>query len=163
MTGRDSRPATGDTEGGATEDRTTDARERSPSARPPDHLRVSPTLRCCATEDPEVARGMARRQVAFMVGAYGPYYRESIARQGHEEVTEAVHEAWQAGERGRAVEAVPDALLDDLVAAGTGADVRGTVERFAAVDGVDAVRVGFLGEMDEADRERTMAAVAELN
>lgn len=125
-------------------------------------LRVSPTLRCCATDDPEVARGMARRQLAFMVGAYGPYYRESIARQGHADVTEAVHDAWQAGERGRAVEAIPDALLDDLVAAGTPEDVRGTVERFAAVDGVDAVRVGFLGEMGDDDRRATMEAVAEL-
>jgi len=41
-------------------------------------------------------------------------------------------------------EELPDDLLEDLVAAGTPEEVRRTIERFGAIEGVDAVRTGFL-------------------
>ena len=45
-------------------------------------VRVSPVLRCWAMEDGEAAREQARESIAFLIGAYGPYYRQSIAEQG---------------------------------------------------------------------------------
>ncbi len=128
--------------------------------RDPEALRVAVTVRSCALEDPERARDVARRQIAFMVGAYGPYYRRSIARQGFEAETDAIHGAWSDGDRADAVAAVTDAMVDGLVAAGTPDEVRETVARFEAVDGVDAVRVGFFGEMTAEDRRRTMDVLA---
>ncbi|MFC6834963.1 TIGR04024 family LLM class F420-dependent oxidoreductase [Halomarina ordinaria] len=128
--------------------------------RDPDDLRTALTLRCCALEDGERAREAARGQVAFMIATYGPYYRESVARQGHEDVTDEIHRLWEAGEREAAVEALPDGLLSDLAAAGTPEAVRETVERFAAVDGLDAVRVGSFGRLDHDARLATMEALA---
>jgi coenzyme F420-dependent oxidoreductase len=130
--------------------------------RESDELRVSPILRCCAMDDGAAAREHARESIAFLIGAYGPYYRQSIAAQGHEDVARAIREAWEAGERDRMAAELPDDLLEDLVAAGTPEEVRATIERFADIGGVDAVRVGFLtrGSIDE--QYRTMEAIAPL-
>jgi coenzyme F420-dependent oxidoreductase len=128
--------------------------------RDPSDLRVAVTVRSCALEDVGRAREVAGRQIAFMVAAYGPYYRRSIARQGFEAETDAIHGAWTDGDRGEAVAAVTDEMVDGLVAAGSPETVRETVARYEAVDGVDAVRVGFFGEMSGAERERTIEVLA---
>lgn len=125
-----------------------------------DDVRVAHTLRCCAIDDGAKAREYARSYVAFMVAIYGPYYRQAIADAGWADVTEAVREHWKADEREDAVAAVPDELLDELVAVGTPAEAREQVERFEAVDGVDAVQVGFLGQMSREEQEQTLAALA---
>jgi coenzyme F420-dependent oxidoreductase len=123
-------------------------------------LRVAVSVRSCALEDGQRAREVAARQIAFMVAAYGPYYRQSIARQGFDEETDAIHGAWEEGDRAAAVDAVTDEMVDGLVAAGTPESVRETVARFEAVDGVDAVRVGFFGEMTAEERRRTVDVLA---
>ena len=123
-------------------------------------LRVAVTVRACALDDGERAREVARRQIAFMVAAYGPYYRESAARQGFESEADAIAAAWSEGDREAAVESVTDEMVDGLVAAGRPDAVRETVARFEAVDGVDAVRVGFFGEMTADERRRTMEVLA---
>ena len=91
-------------------------------------------------------RGATRRTrpISFIIAAYGSYYRQSIAKQGFESRTDAIHDAWADGDREAAVSAVLDEMVDGLVAAGRPDAVRETVTRFEAVDGVDAVRVGFL-------------------
>lgn len=128
--------------------------------RDPDDLRVAHTLRCCAIDDGERAREYARAQVAFMVAIYGPYYRRAIANAGWKDLTETIRKRWQDGDREGAVTAVPDALLEDLVAAGTVEEAWRQVERFEAIDGVDAVQIGFFGEMDESERYQTLEALA---
>jgi coenzyme F420-dependent oxidoreductase len=125
-----------------------------------DDLQVTPHLRACATEDGTVARDYARQHVAFMVARYGPFYRAAIADAGWESVTATIRERWNDGDRGGAAEAIPDALLDDLVAAGTPETVREQLRRFEAIDGVDGVQVGFFGPMDEAERRATMSVLA---
>jgi alkanesulfonate monooxygenase SsuD/methylene tetrahydromethanopterin reductase-like flavin-dependent oxidoreductase (luciferase family) len=94
-----------------------------------------------------------------MVAAYGPYYRQSIARQGFEAETDAIHDAWTHGDRADAVAAVTAEMVDGLVAAGTYETVRETVARYETLDGVDAVRVGFFGEMTAEERRRTMTVL----
>ena len=128
--------------------------------RNPDDLRVAVTVRSCALEDGDRAREVARRQIAFMIAAYGPYYRQSIARQGFESRTDAIHDAWADGDREAAVSTVSDGMVDGLVAAGRPDAVRETVARFEAVDGVDAVRIGFFGEMTDDERRATMEVLA---
>ena len=123
-------------------------------------IRVAYTLRCCALEDGEIAREYARSQVAFMIALYGPFYRRAIAEAGWEAVTEAVREAWLDGEKAAAIAAVPDDLLEEVVAAGTPETVRRQVERFEAIDAVDAIQIGFFGGMDESERRRTLDALA---
>jgi alkanesulfonate monooxygenase SsuD/methylene tetrahydromethanopterin reductase-like flavin-dependent oxidoreductase (luciferase family) len=123
-------------------------------------LRVAVTVRACALDDGERAHEVARRQIAFMIAAYGPYYRESAARQGFESEADAIEAAWSEGDREAAVESVTDEMVDSLVAAGRPDAVRETVARFEEVDGVDAVRVGFFGEMTADERRRTMEVLA---
>ena len=107
-------------------------------------------------------RGATRRTrpIAFIIAAYGPYYRQSIARQGFEFRTDAIHDAWADGDRKAAVSAVSEEMIDGLVAAGRPDAVRETVARFEAVDGVDAVRVGFFEKMTDDERRATMEVLA---
>jgi coenzyme F420-dependent oxidoreductase len=125
-----------------------------------DDVRVAYTIRCCALEDRATAREYARSQVAFMIALYGPFYREAIADAGWEAVTETVRNTWLDGDKSAAIEAVPDELLDDVVAAGTPEEVRQRVERFEAIDAVDAVQIGFFDGMDDAERRRTLDALS---
>ncbi len=89
----------------------------------------------------------------------GTFYRDALERQGYDEAPE-IHDAWQAGDRERALELVDEAILDDLCAAGTPAEVREQVERYEAVDGIDAVAVSFPRGADEADVTQTMDVLA---
>ncbi|MHB9288897.1 TIGR04024 family LLM class F420-dependent oxidoreductase [Halobacteriales archaeon Cl-PHB] len=125
--------------------------------------RVSPLIRCCAHEDREYARSLGRQTVAFLVGAYGPFYGQSVAEQGYEDVVAEIRAAWNDGrDTDRMAAALPDDLLDDLAAVGTPDEVRSQFERFAAIDGVDAVRTGFVDGMSQADKVETLDALAPL-
>jgi coenzyme F420-dependent oxidoreductase len=130
--------------------------------RDPDELRVSPIVRGIAAEDRERARERARSTIAFMLGAYGPYYGDSVAEQGYPDVVADIREAWQDRDTEAMAARLPDEVLDELAPAGTPEEVREWVADYAEIDGVDAVRIGFVDGMDETDKETTMAAVSEL-
>ncbi|MCG1003126.1 MULTISPECIES: TIGR04024 family LLM class F420-dependent oxidoreductase [Halobacterium] len=117
-------------------------------------------LPCCALDDGERARDLARQHLAFYVGGMGTFYRDALARQGHEDAAETIYEAWQNDEHERAVGSVTDDLLDSLAAAGTPETVRERVAEFAAVDGIDAIAVSFPRAADPGVIDETMAAVA---
>ncbi|OIB55910.1 TIGR04024 family LLM class F420-dependent oxidoreductase [Natrialba sp. SSL1] len=127
--------------------------------RDPDDVQVTIGVTCCALEDADRARDLARQHTAFYIGGMGTFYRDALERQGYDEAPE-IHDAWQAGDRERALELVDEAILDDLCAAGTPAEVREQVERYEAVDGIDAVAVSFPREADEADVTQTMDVLA---
>jgi coenzyme F420-dependent oxidoreductase len=130
--------------------------------RDPDDLRVSPIVRTCVSEDREYARAITRQMVAFLIGAYGPFYGDSVAEQGYEEMVAEIRSAWEDRDTAAMADALTDEALDELAAAGTADEVRERIERMGAVDGVDAVRVGFVGGMTQEDKETTMAALADL-
>jgi coenzyme F420-dependent oxidoreductase len=127
--------------------------------RDPEDLRVTLSLTCCALDDGEQARNLARRHLAFYVGAMGTYYRDSMARQGYEDLAHDVADAWGAGDRERAVGLLDDDVLDAFTAAGTPERARAELETFAAVDGVDAVAVSFPRGADREQVDRTLAAL----
>jgi coenzyme F420-dependent oxidoreductase len=130
--------------------------------RDPDDLRVSPIVRTCVSEDREYARAITRQMVAFLIGAYGPFYGDSVAEQGYEEMVAEIRSAWEDRDTAAMADALTDEALDELAAAGTADEVGERIERMGAVDGVDAVRVGFVGGMTQEDKETTMAALADL-
>ncbi|WP_247010173.1 TIGR04024 family LLM class F420-dependent oxidoreductase [Halorientalis litorea] len=130
--------------------------------RDPSALRVSPIVRCYASEDRERARSTVRQMVAFLLGAYGPFYGDSVAEQGYEAEVEEIRGAWEERDTAAMAEALPDELLDAVAAAGTPDEVRERVEQFAAVDGVSAVRVGFASGMTQEAKETTLDALGEL-
>ena len=124
-------------------------------------LRVAPIVRCIAGEDRETARSKARSTFAFLLGGYGPYYGNSVAEQGYQDVVDEIRTAWEERDTDAMAAALPDEVLDELGAVGTPNDVREWVEEYASIDGVDAIRVGFVNKMTEEEKRTTMEAIAD--
>jgi coenzyme F420-dependent oxidoreductase len=127
--------------------------------RDPADVAVTVGVTCCALEDEDRARELARQHTAFYVGGMGTFYRDALERQGYDEA-ETIHDAWQEGDRERALEAVSDELLDDLCAVGDSETARERLERFEDVDGIDAVAVSFPRGAEQEEIETTMDALA---
>ncbi|GAA0475559.1 TIGR04024 family LLM class F420-dependent oxidoreductase [Halococcus dombrowskii] len=128
--------------------------------RDPDDVRVTLSLTCAALDDGKRARESVRQHLAFYVGGMGTFYRDSLARIGHEDTAEAIYEHWQAGDREAAMAAVDDELLDSIAVAGTPQEARERFGRFAAIDGVDHVSVSFPRDATLDEIEATTAALA---
>ncbi|MDS0258266.1 TIGR04024 family LLM class F420-dependent oxidoreductase [Haloarcula sp. S1CR25-12] len=122
--------------------------------------RVTLSVPCCALEDRERARELARQHVAFYIGGMGTYYRDALARQGYEATASEVFERWNNGERETAVAAIDEELLDALAVAGTPEECRDRIGEFEAIDGVDALNISFPRAAERADIEATMAVLA---
>jgi coenzyme F420-dependent oxidoreductase len=105
--------------------------------------RVDLSLTCCALEDAEAARDLVRSHICFYIGGMGTFYRDNLARQGHEDVAHDIYDRWQSGDRRGAKEKLPDELLDELAVAGTPDRAREEFDKFRNVDGVEAVSVSF--------------------
>jgi len=128
--------------------------------RDPDDVRVTLSLPACAMEDGEEARNLAAQHLAFYVGGMGTYYRDSLARQGHEELATDIASAWASGERDRAVELVAENVLDEMAAAGTPETARERVAAFEAIEGLDAVALAFPRGADREAIDETIDALA---
>jgi coenzyme F420-dependent oxidoreductase len=128
--------------------------------RDPEAVQTTLVLPCCALENGEGARNLARQHLAFYVGGMGDFYRDALARQGHEDAAHDIHDAWQSGDPEQAVELVSEDLLDALAAAGTPDEVRDRFADFAAIDGVDAIAVSFPRAADQTVIDATLDAVA---
>lgn len=128
--------------------------------RDPDDLRTVLSLTCCVLEDGDRARELARQHMAFYVGGMGTYYRDALARQGFEDRANAVYDAWQQGDRGAALAALDDDLLDRLTVCGTPAEAEQALDRFAAVDGLDAAAVSFPRGAEVDEIHETLDALA---
>jgi coenzyme F420-dependent oxidoreductase len=122
--------------------------------------RVTLSLTCCGMEDGERARQLVKQHSAFYVGGMGTYYRDNLARQGHEDVAHEVYDNWQEGDREAAMRAFPDDLLERMAVWGTPEQAREHFERFIDVDGVEAVSVSFPRGADLEGIESTMRALA---
>jgi probable F420-dependent oxidoreductase len=71
----------------------------------------------CPTDDVEFARNVGR----FLISTYltVPAYAAFHDWLGRGEALKAMHQAWAAGDRAGAAEAIPDEVVDDLVVHGT--------------------------------------------
>ncbi len=125
-----------------------------------DEVQTTLVLPCCALPDGDAARDLTRQHLAFYVGGMGDFYRDALARQGHEDAAVAIHDAWQDGDHERAVGLVDDDLLDALAAAGTPGAVRERFDEFAAIEGLDAIAVSFPRAADPEVVDATLDAVA---
>lgn len=122
--------------------------------------RVTVMLTCCALDDRERARYLARELIAFYLGAMGTFYREALARQGYEETATAVATHWANGEREAAIDTIGDDLLDALAVAGHPGECRERLAGFTDIDGVDAVSVGFPRVAERDELVQTVEALA---
>jgi len=128
--------------------------------RDPEDLRVTLSLTCCVDPDGERARELAKRHLAFYVGAMGTFYRDSLARQGFEAEAQEIARRYGDGDREGALAAIDESMVDSLLVAGTPERARAELEKFAAVDGVDSVAVSFPRAADGETVARTIEALA---
>ena len=127
--------------------------------RSPDEVRTVLSLTCCALDDGERARELARQHTAFYVGGMGTYYRDSLARQGYEDEAHEISAAWASGDREGALEIIDDEMLDQFAAAGTPEKAREILETFEEIDGLDAVAIGFPRGANENEITETLQAL----
>lgn len=122
--------------------------------------RVSLSLTCCVLEDEAEAKRLVKQHVAFYVGGMGSYYRDNLARQGHETAATEIYDRWQDGDKAGAIAALSDDLLERLTVWGTPETATDRLERFTDIDGVASVSVSFprAATLDQIDS--TMRALA---
>ncbi|GAA1583412.1 LLM class F420-dependent oxidoreductase [Actinomadura kijaniata] len=82
----------------------------------------------CPTDDAEEARAIGR----WMIAAYMtvPVYRAFHEWLGRGEALRPMNEAWAAGDRRKALEAIPDEVVDDLVVHGSPEACRARVREY---------------------------------
>jgi len=90
---------------------------------------VAARIVVCPTEDAGYARAAGKRLIAayLTVGVYAAFHRWL----GREPVLAGMWRAWAAGDRKAAVAAIPDAVVDELIAHGSPAACRAQVEAYA--------------------------------
>jgi coenzyme F420-dependent oxidoreductase len=125
-----------------------------------DDQRVTLSVTCCALDDGAEARRLAKEHSAFYIGAMGTYYRDSLARQGFEDEAHDIAAKWMSGDREAALDVMDDEMVDSFMAAGTPERAREELQKFADVDGVDAVAVGFPRGASPDQIDRTLEALA---
>lgn len=125
-----------------------------------DSQRVTVSVGCCALDDRERARYLAREHLAFYVGGMGTFYREAMSRQGYEETATTVAQRWGSGDTEAAVDAIDDDVLDAFAVAGHPEECRERLTAFAQVEGVDAVAVSFPRAADPEEIAATTERLA---
>ncbi|MFI9818356.1 LLM class F420-dependent oxidoreductase [Saccharothrix variisporea] len=109
----------------------------------------------CPTENAEAARGLGRMLISTYLTV--PAYAAFHDWLGRGELLRPMHEAWQAGDRRKAAEVIPDEVVDDLVVHGSVEHCRARVAKYAA-NGVDTPIIAVLptGE-DQLELVRALA------
>ena len=94
---------------------------------------ICPSVSVTVSDDVEQARMPAKMNLALYIGGMGSreknFYNDYCKRLGYEEAAVKIQDAFLAGDRGTAVAAVPDQLVDDLSLIGPRERIR---ERLAA-------------------------------
>ncbi len=95
---------------------------------------VAARIFVCPSEDAETVRAVGRRMIAayLNVGVYAEFHRWL----GRGPALEPMWEAWQAGDRKRALEVIPDEVVDSLLVHGSFDECRRHIGRYVA-NGVD--------------------------
>ena len=87
------------------------------------------TLLGCAVGPAAEARQRLKPGVATYAGSF-PRYNRLLAESGFAEAASAIREAWQRGDRDRAVALVPDALVDAVALAGSPAQCQERIAQY---------------------------------
>jgi probable F420-dependent oxidoreductase len=113
---------------------------------------VAARIFVCPSEDLDLVRMVGRRMIAayLNVGVYAEFHRWL----GRGPALEPMWEAWRAGDRARALEQIPDEVVDSLLVHGSFEECRRHVGRYVA-NGVDIPVLAVLPigvELEEAVR-----------
>ena len=100
-----------------------------------DEIEVAPYVPTAVADDPERARNAIRRHVAYYVGS-GEGYRRAVGA-AYPDQAGSIANAWRAGDRSAAAEAVTDEMVDDLGVAGGPEEVRDGLRSLVAETPID--------------------------
>ncbi|MCZ7526830.1 MAG: LLM class F420-dependent oxidoreductase [Acidimicrobiia bacterium] len=84
----------------------------------------------CPSEDTETVRALGRRAIAAYLTV--PVYRAFHEWLGRGPALRAMWDAWEAGDRARALETIPDDVVDSLIVHGSPAECREHIARYVA-------------------------------
>ncbi|MBK8138891.1 MAG: LLM class F420-dependent oxidoreductase [Chloroflexi bacterium] len=88
-----------------------------------DRFDIAPTVPVIISDDLEAARNALKPQLALYIGGMGAkgrnFYNDLAVRYGYEEAAAAIQDHYLAGRKMDAINAVPDALVDDVSLVGT--------------------------------------------
>lgn len=105
-------------------------------------VRVTLARNGCVLDDAERARELTVQHTAFYLGGMGIFYRDSLAREGYEDLAHDIYDAWQDDCREEAMRLVDENLLE-TAPAGDSDEARERLTEARKLDGVDAIKVGF--------------------
>ncbi|MFC7340062.1 LLM class F420-dependent oxidoreductase [Saccharopolyspora griseoalba] len=103
-------------------------------------------------QDPETSRAIARRHIAAYMNV--PVYRAFHEWLGRSELA-GMWEAWDAGDRKAALEAIPDSVVDDLVVHGPAERCRERVQQYVE-NGVTTPVIALLNQGDPTEAVRAL-------
>lgn len=104
-------------------------------------LELAARIFVCPTEDTETARGLGRMLISSYLTV--PVYRAFHEWLGRGDALAPMHEAWQAGERKRAGELIPDEVVDELIVHGSADKCREQVQSYVD-NGLDTPVIALL-------------------
>jgi probable F420-dependent oxidoreductase len=111
------------------------------------------------TDDFDVVRTMAARAITSYLNV--DVYAKFHEWLGRGSVLQPMWDAWAAGDRARALELVPDEVIDDLIVWGSPEQIRAKVEDYAA-NGVTTTAPSIMGRGDAVrDTIRALAPVGQ--
>ena len=97
---------------------------------------VAPFVTCVVGDDLEKCRNAVKPMLALYIGGMGArganFYNDYAKRLGYEEAAVRIQDAFLAGDRGTAVAAVPDALVDEVALVGTRERIRDRITAWKA-------------------------------
>jgi len=108
----------------------------------------------CPTEDTERARAVGRRMITAYLNV--PVYAAFHQWLGRGDVLTKMWDAWRAGDRQAALDAVPDSLVDELLVHGSPAACRDHLEAYRAA-GVTTPVIMLIAPEDTAAALRDLA------
>ncbi|TMK18932.1 MAG: LLM class flavin-dependent oxidoreductase [Actinobacteria bacterium] len=136
-------------------------KKRSPSLGP---LEIAPFVPAFAG-DLVAARDVLRFAIGFYVGGMGSreqnFYNTLVRRYGFDAEAQRIQDLFLGGDKGAAMAAVPDALVDAVTLAGDEARIRDGLAALAAA-GATALVVGPMAP-DAEGRLRTLETIARAN
>lgn len=95
-------------------------------------------FRATVTDDYDEVRQRYQRELFTYVMA--PVYQRMFAREGYGDACVEIQELWRAGERERALESIPPALIRDRTLIGDATEIRERLQAYGAA-GVDSTMV----------------------
>lgn len=124
-----------------------------------DDLTIWYYLACCVSTDPDRARAMARRSLVYL--AQYPHYRAVYAEEGFAAEAETIAQLVRQKEMDRAEREVTDEMIGRFAIAGTVAECRDQLRRYAGYPGVPVLHL-IPFRMDEAEVQESFRLATEL-